>query len=52
MRGSPDSSPAYVHCSTALVFRNAQQIGVQIRGLTPRRETVEGAFLRVIGEAA
>jgi len=51
-------SPTTVHvdlpadATTALVFRNAQQIGVQIRGLTPRRETVEGAFLRVIGEAA
>jgi ABC-2 type transport system ATP-binding protein len=38
--------------STRLLFEQAQQTGVQIRGLVPRRETLEAAFLRVIGEAA
>ena len=34
-----------------LVFRQARDAGLQIRGLGVRRETVEAAFLRVIGEA-
>jgi ABC-2 type transport system ATP-binding protein len=34
-----------------LVFRQAREAGLQIRGLGVRRETVEAAFLRVIGEA-
>jgi len=34
-----------------LVFRTARDAGVQVRGLGMRRETVEAAFLRVIGEA-
>lgn len=34
-----------------LVFRRAREAGLQIRGLGVRRETVEAAFLRVIGEA-
>jgi len=34
--------------TSSLVFHEAQQIGVQIRGLAPRRETLEAAFLRVI----
>ena len=34
-----------------LVFRHARVAGLQIRGLGVRRETVEAAFLRVIGEA-
>jgi ABC-2 type transport system ATP-binding protein len=38
--------------TSGLVFQEAQRIGVQIRGLAPRRETLEAAFLRVIGEAA
>jgi ABC-2 type transport system ATP-binding protein len=38
--------------SSGLVFEHARRIGVQVRGLAPRRETVEAAFLRVIGEAA
>ena len=33
-----------------LVFRHARAAGLQIRGLGVRRETVEAAFLRVIGE--
>jgi ABC-2 type transport system ATP-binding protein len=33
-----------------LVFRQAREAGLQIRGLGVRRETVEAAFLRVIGE--
>jgi ABC-2 type transport system ATP-binding protein len=38
--------------TSGLVFEQAQQIGVQIRGLAPRRETLEAAFLRVIGATA
>ena len=34
-----------------LVFRQARDAGLQIRGIGVRRETVEAAFLRVIGEA-
>jgi ABC-type multidrug transport system ATPase subunit len=34
-----------------LVFRAAAAAGVQVRGLHVRRESVEAAFLRVIGEA-
>jgi ABC-2 type transport system ATP-binding protein len=33
----------------ALVFRTARAAGLQIRRLEPRRETIEAAFLRVIG---
>jgi ABC-2 type transport system ATP-binding protein len=36
--------------TTALVFRHARDAGLQIRGIAARRETVEAAFLRVIGE--
>ena len=36
--------------TTELVFRRAREAGLQIRGLGVRRETVEAAFLRVIGE--
>jgi ABC-2 type transport system ATP-binding protein len=35
--------------TSGLVFEQAQQASVQIRGLAPRRETLEAAFLRVIG---
>ena len=35
--------------TTDLVFRRARDAGLQIRGLGVRRETVEAAFLRVIG---
>lgn len=38
--------------TTNLVFRRARDIGVQVRGIAPRRETVEAAFLRVIGAEA
>ena len=34
-----------------LVFRRAREAGLQVRGLEVRRESVEAAFLRVIGEA-
>ncbi len=34
-----------------LVFRTAHAAGLQVRGLGVRRETVEAAFLRVIGAA-
>ncbi len=34
-----------------LVFRHAHAIGVQIRGIETRRESVEAAFLRVLGDA-
>lgn len=35
--------------TSQLVFRAARDAGIQVRGLTPRRETIEAAFLRVIG---
>ena len=35
--------------TSQLVFRVARDAGIQVRGLTPRRETIEAAFLRVIG---
>jgi len=34
-----------------LVFRRAREAGLQIRGINVRRESVEAAFLRVIGDA-
>ena len=37
--------------TTELVFRTAKQIGLQVRGVEVRRESVETAFLRVIGES-
>ena len=39
-----------VAATSALVFREARAAGLQIRGIDVRRETVEAAFLRVIGE--
>jgi ABC-2 type transport system ATP-binding protein len=36
--------------TTELVFRRAREAGLQIRGIEVRRESVEVAFLRVIGE--
>jgi len=36
--------------TTQLVFRSARDAGIQVRGLAPRRESIEAAFLRVIGE--
>ncbi|MBA3818160.1 MAG: ABC transporter ATP-binding protein [Deltaproteobacteria bacterium] len=36
--------------TTDLVFRHARDAGLQIRSLGVRRETVEAAFLRVIGD--
>jgi ABC-2 type transport system ATP-binding protein len=38
--------------TSELVFRTAKQAGLQVRGIDVRRESVEAAFLRVIGEAA
>ena len=38
--------------TTALVFDAALQAGVQVRGLDDARDTVEAAFLRVIGAEA
>ena len=37
--------------TNAMVFKHARAAGLQIRGIGVRRETVEAAFLRVIGEA-
>jgi len=37
--------------TSELVFRNAREAGIQVRGLGVRRETVEAAFLRVIGDS-
>jgi ABC-2 type transport system ATP-binding protein len=51
-------SPVLVHvnlpadATTRLVFQHAHELGLQVRGVAARRETVEAAFLRVIGEAA
>ena len=36
--------------TSELVFRTAKQAGLQVRGIEVRRESVEAAFLRVIGE--
>ncbi len=36
--------------TTTLVFSRARDAGLQVRSLAVRRETVEAAFLRVIGE--
>ena len=38
--------------TTELVFARARAEGLQIRGIEVRRETVEAAFLRVLGEAS
>ena len=37
--------------TSELVFRRAKEQGLQIRGLEVRRESVETAFLRVLGDA-
>jgi ABC-2 type transport system ATP-binding protein len=37
--------------TSSLVFRAARDAGIQVRGLETRRETIEAAFLRVIGDA-
>ena len=37
------------HATTELVFRRARDVGLQVRGIEVRRESVEAAFLRVIG---
>jgi ABC-2 type transport system ATP-binding protein len=39
-----------VDATTDLIFRRARDAGLQVRALGVRRETVEAAFLRVIGE--
>ncbi len=39
------------HDHATLVFRHARDSGLQVRGLGVRRESVEAAFLRVIGAA-
>jgi len=41
-----------VDATTQLVFRAARDAGLQIRELGVRRESVEAAFLRVLGEPA
>jgi ABC-2 type transport system ATP-binding protein len=40
-----------VHATSQLVFQAARTAGVQVRGLGVRRESVEAAFLRVLGGA-
>jgi ABC-2 type transport system ATP-binding protein len=37
--------------TSELVFRRAKEMGLQIRGIEVRRESVENAFLRVLGDA-
>jgi ABC-2 type transport system ATP-binding protein len=37
--------------TSELVFRGAREVGLQIRGIAVRRESVEAAFLRIIGDA-
>ncbi len=39
------------HTTTELVFRQARAADLQIRGIEVRRESIEAAFLRVIGVA-
>jgi ABC-2 type transport system ATP-binding protein len=39
------------NATTRLVFSTAREVGLQVRGIEVRRESVEAAFLRVIGEA-
>jgi hypothetical protein len=38
--------------TTMLVFAKAREAGLQVRGLNVQRESVEAAFLRVIGAAS
>jgi ABC-2 type transport system ATP-binding protein len=38
------------NATTDLVFRRAREAGIQVRGVEVRRESMETAFLRVIGE--
>ena len=38
------------NATSELVFRTAKSAGLQVRGIEVRRESVEAAFLRVIGE--
>jgi ABC-2 type transport system ATP-binding protein len=38
------------NATSELVFRRAKAAGLQVRGIEVRRESVEAAFLRVIGE--
>jgi ABC-2 type transport system ATP-binding protein len=40
------------HVTTELLFQRARAAGLQVRGIEVRRESVENAFLRVIGEDA
>ncbi|HEY5949776.1 MAG TPA: ABC transporter ATP-binding protein [Kofleriaceae bacterium] len=40
------------NATSTLVFERAKQAGLQVRGIEVRRESVEAAFLRVIGEEA
>jgi ABC-2 type transport system ATP-binding protein len=40
-----------VHATTELVFRIARDAALQVRGIEVRRDSVEAAFLRVIGES-
>jgi len=52
------TSPVALHvdlpadATSELVFRAGRDAGIQVRGLSLRRETVEAAFLRVISETA
>ncbi|HEU0036328.1 MAG TPA: ABC transporter ATP-binding protein [Kofleriaceae bacterium] len=49
------TSPVALHvdlpadASSQLVFERARDVGIQVRGIAARRETVEAAFLRIIG---
>ena len=40
------------HATAQTVFERAKQIGIQVRGIEVRRESVEAGFLRVLGEEA
>jgi hypothetical protein len=40
------------NATTELVFRRAKETNLQIRGIEVRRESVETAFLRVLGGVA
>jgi len=51
---SPVALSVYLptNATTELVFQSAKAVGVQVRGIAVRRESIEAAFLRVIGEGA
>jgi ABC-2 type transport system ATP-binding protein len=41
-----------IDATTGMIFRIARDAGIQVRGLAARRESIEAAFLRVIGDGS